>query len=223
LLAKKRIKKGKKNIHSHKIFYKIVRQHYQMSEVISIDLAMAADQNESINEAVKKNKRPLFDFIRNRVADVEDAQDILQDVFYELTEAYRLMQPIEKIPSWLFRVARNKIIDLYRKKKTESLESQKFHSGSDEENELFLEDLLASPDASPVDELQQSYIWDAIGNALDELPPEQREVFVQHELEGRSFNEISEITGVAVNTLLSRKRYAVLDLRNRLQYLYDEM
>ena len=188
-----------------------------MNRALSID-AMADEQDRRISDAVQKDGPRLRNFIRARVADPLDAEDILHDVFYELVEAYRLMQPIEQAGAWMFRVARNRIIDLFRKKKTQSLAQPSGES----ENANTLEDLLPSPDAGPDAEYARSLLIDELEDALDELPEEQREVFIAHEIEGRSFKEISAETGIGVNTLLSRKRYAVLHLRRRLQSIYDE-
>jgi RNA polymerase sigma factor (sigma-70 family) len=141
----------------------------------------------------------------------------------ELTQSYRMMQPIEKMAAWLFRVARNKITDNYRKKRPVLLEDQLIYQGGDDDDQLFLNDLLKSSSASPDKEFDQALIWEAVEMALDELPKEQREVFVKHELEGISFKEMVDETGESMNTLLSRKRYAVLALREKLQYLYDEL
>jgi RNA polymerase sigma factor (sigma-70 family) len=154
------------------------------------------------------------------VADPSDAEDILQDVFYELVEANRLLMPIEHITGWLFRVARNRITDLFRKKKPESFSDS---AVADEDDELlWLEDLLPSPDAGPEALYARHVLLAELELAVDELPEEQREVFVAHELEGRSFKAMAAETGVSVNTLLSRKRYAVRHLRERLQIIYDE-
>jgi RNA polymerase sigma factor (sigma-70 family) len=188
-----------------------------MNRALSID-AMADEQNRRISDAVQKDGPRLRNFIRARVADPLDAEDILHDVFYELVEAYRLMQPIEQAGAWMFRVARNRIFDLFRKKKPQSLAQPSGES----ENANTLEDLLPSPDAGPDAEYARSLLIDELEDALDELPEEQREVFIAHEIEGRSFKEISAETGIGVNTLLSRKRYAVLHLRRRLQSIYDE-
>jgi len=195
-----------------------------MTQAIVLNSEMVSDQNKHIEEAVKSNRRRLMDFIRRRIDDVNDAEDVLQDVFEEMTEAYRMMQPIEQIASWLMRVARNKIIDRYRKKKPVSLEDQSRNFGNAADDEpLFLADILPDPASLSSDKYDESIIWSAVEEALDELPKEQREVFIWHELEGKSFNEISGATGVSVNTLLSRKRYAVLHLREKLQDLHDEM
>ena len=183
---------------------------------------MSQAQNESISNVVKENGKRLFDFIRNRVREPEEAEDIYQDVMVELTASYRMMQPIEKMAAWLFRVARNKITDKYRKKRPYLLEDQAY-SRDDDGEQLFLQDLLRSGERSPDREFDQELIELALEDALDELPREQREVFIWHELEGRSFKEIAEMTGETVNTLLSRKRYAILRMREKLRELYDEL
>ena len=181
---------------------------------------MALEQDERITGVLKREQARLRNFIRRRVRDTGDAEDILQDVFYELVEANRLLMPIEHITSWLFRVARNRITDLFRKKKTESFSDV---AVADAHGELLqLEDLLPSTDAGPEALYARQVLLEEVESAIDELPEEQREVYVAHELEGRSFKEIAAETGVSVNTLLSRKRYAVLRLRERLQSIYDE-
>jgi RNA polymerase sigma factor (sigma-70 family) len=178
---------------------------------------MAIEQDGRISEVVRREQSRLRDFIRRRVPDPRDAEDVLQDVFYKLVEANRLLMPIEHVTGWLFRVARNRITDLFRKKRPESF------SDIIEDDELLpLEDLLPSPDAGPEALYARGVLLDELALAIEELPEEQREVFVAHELEGRSFKEIASETGVNVNTLLSRKRYAVLHLRERLQVIYDE-
>ena len=179
-----------------------------------------AEQDQRISEAVNREHARLRNFIRRRVPDPRDAEDILQDVFYELVEANRLLMPIEHVTGWLFRVARNRITDLFRKKKPESLSDTPL---ADEDDQLLeLEDLLPSPDAGPEALYARSVLLDELELAVEELPEEQRAVFVGHELEGRSFKEMAAETGVSVNTLLSRKRYAVMHLRERLQDIYDE-
>jgi RNA polymerase sigma factor (sigma-70 family) len=181
---------------------------------------MALEQDQRISEVVKREQSRLRNFIRRRVPDPRDAEDILQDVFYELVEANRLLMPIEHVTGWLFRVARNRITDLFRKKRPESFSDT---AVADEDDELLqLEDLLPSPAAGPEALYARNVLLDELELAVDELPEEQREVFVAHELEGRSFKEMAAETGVSVNTLLSRKRYAVLHLRERLQSIYDE-
>jgi len=181
---------------------------------------MSLEQDRRISEVVKREQSRLRNFIRRRVPDPRDAEDILQEVFYELVEANRLLMPIEHVTGWLFRVARNRITDLFRKKKPERF-SDAAVAGDDEEL-LQLEDLLPSPDAGPDALYARSVLLDELEFALDELPDEQREVFVGHELEGRTFKQMAAETGVSVNTVLSRKRYAVLHLRERLQSIYHE-
>jgi len=181
---------------------------------------MAHEQDERISEVVKREQSRLRNFIRRRVPDPRDAEDILQDVFYKLVEANRLLMPIEHVTGWLFRVARNRITDLFRKKEPESFSDT---AVADDDGELLqLEDLLPSPDAGPEALYARNVLLDELELAIDELPEEQREVFVAHELEGCSFKEMAAGTGVSVNTLLARKRYAVLHLRERLQSIYDE-
>jgi RNA polymerase sigma factor (sigma-70 family) len=191
-----------------------------MKEAASLE-RMPLEQDQRISEVVTREQSRLRNFIRRRVPDPRDAEDILQDVFYELVEANRLLMPIEHVTGWLFRVARNRITDLFRKKKTESF-SDNAVAGEDDER-LQLEDLLPSPDAGPEALYARNVLLDELELAVDELPEEQREVFVAHELDGRSFKEMAAETGVSVNTLLSRKRYAVLHLRARLQSMYNEL
>jgi RNA polymerase sigma factor (sigma-70 family) len=187
-----------------------------MAELASV-ISMTDRQ---ISEIVAEERSRLRNFIRRRVPDPGDAEDILQDVFYRLVEANRLLMPIEHATGWLFSVARNRITDLFRKKKPQSFSDVAIE---DDDGELLqIEDLLPSPDAGPDALYARSVLLDELGLALEELPEEQREVFIAHELEGRSFKEIAARTGVSVNTLLSRKRYAVLHLRERLQNIYDE-
>src|ERR1035437_5971657 len=181
---------------------------------------MSLEQDRRITDVVKREQSRLRNFIRRRVPDPRDAEDILQEVFYELVEANRLLMPIEHVTGWLFRVARNRITDLFRKKKPVSFSDA---AVADDDKELLqLEDLLPSPDAGPDALYARSVLLDELELALDELPDEQREVFVGHELEGRTFKEMAAESGVSVNTLLSRKRYAVLHLRERLQSIHDE-
>lgn len=179
------------------------------------------EQDRRISEIVAEQRARLGNFIRRRVPDPLDAEDILQDVFYKLVEANRLLMPIDHVTGWLFRVARNRITDLFRKKRPQSLGDA---SVVDESGELLqLEDLLPSPEAGPEAVYVRNMLLEELELALEELPDEQREVFVGHELEGRSFKEMAEETGMSVNTLLSRKRYAVLHLRKRLQSIHDEL
>jgi len=181
---------------------------------------MAASQDDRLAKTFERERGRLRRFIRRRVADIDEAEDILQDVFYELVRAERLVEPIEQIGAWLFRVARNRIIDLFRKKKPEASTAQ---TAIDEDGEMsLLEDLLPSPDAGPEAAYARSILVDELAAALEELPIEQREVFVAHEIAGRSFKEIAAETGLRVNTLLARKHSAVRRLRKRLQAIYDE-
>lgn len=190
-----------------------------MNEPLSVDW-MTAEQDQRISEAVKREQPRLRNFIRRRVADPRDAEDILQEVFYELVEAYRLMKPIEQVGAWLFRVARNRITDLFRKKKPEPFSDST--TLTDDGESLRWEELLPSQDAGPEEAYAKGVLLDEFDEALQELPEEQREVFIAHEFEGRSFKELAAETGVNANTLRTRKRYAVLHLRERLQAIYDE-
>jgi RNA polymerase sigma factor (sigma-70 family) len=181
---------------------------------------MMAEQDQRISEAIDRDKTRLRNFIRRRVADPSDAEDILQEVFYELVETYRLMKPIEQVGAWLFRVARNRITDLFRKRKPEASTNDPVVA---EEGEfLTLEDLLPSRDAGPEAAYARTVLLAELEDALEELPEEQREVFLAHEVEGRSFKELAAESGLSVNTLLSRKHYAVIHLRERLREVYDE-
>src|SRR3984885_131804 len=176
-----------------------------------------AEQDRLFTEALERDEPRLRSFIRKRVLDVGEAEDILQDVFFELLETYRFMRPMEQVTAWLFRVARNRITDLFRKQKPVSLQQPV----SDEES-LSLEDLLPSPEAGPDAVYARNLLFDLLEESLDELPENQREVFVAHELFGRSFKELAEETGGSKNTLFSRKRYAVLHLRQRLNEMYED-
>lgn len=180
------------------------------------------EQDQKISEAISRDEPRLRNFIRRRVADQSEAEDILQEVFYELVEAYRMMKPVEQVTAWLFRVARNRIIDLFRRKSREAIQAEAGAVADDGEVLLF-QDLLPSRDAGPDAVYARNLLLEALDDALDELPAEQREVFIAHELMGYSFKEISERTGVSVNTLLSRKHYAVLHLRERLRAIYEEL
>jgi RNA polymerase sigma factor (sigma-70 family) len=182
---------------------------------------MAHEQDQRISDVVRREQSRLRNFIRRRVPDPLDAEDILQDVFYRLVEANRLLMPIEHVTGWLFRVARNRITDLLRRKQPERFSDAIAVSEDDELLEL--EDLLPSADAGPDAVYARNALLDELELAIDDLPREQREVWIAHELEGRSFKEIAGETGVNVNTLLSRKRYAVRNLRRRLQGIYDEL
>jgi RNA polymerase sigma factor (sigma-70 family) len=187
-----------------------------MSDTASLK-RMAIEQDGRISDVVRREQYRLRDFIRRRVPDPRDAEDVLQDVFYRLVEANRLLMPIDHVTGWLFRVARNRIVDLFRKYQPES-----FSDIDVEDDELLLDDLLPSPDAGPEALYARRLLLDELQLAIAELPDEQRAVFIAHELEGRSFKEMAAETGVNVNTLLSRKRYAVLHLRERLQRIYDD-
>jgi len=191
-----------------------------MEEALSVPRQIA-EQNRLISEVVRREQGRLRNFVRKRVADPGLAEDILQDVFYELVETYRLMKPVEQAGAWLYRVARNRIIDFFRKKRPEALGSGRAE-GADDEGVLMLEDLLPSPDAGPEAAYARKVLLEELTAALEELPPEQRYVFLAHEIDGRSFKDLGDETGLNVNTLLSRKRYAVLHLRRRLQAIYDE-
>jgi RNA polymerase sigma factor (sigma-70 family) len=189
-----------------------------MEQVLSTG-GIINDQNRQISETIAREQARLRRFIRKRVPDDSDAEDILQEVFYELIDAYRLMKPVEQVGAWLFRVARNRIVDLFRSKRPTVLgymleiEDRDMHQW---------EDLLPSPDGGPEAAYARRVLIEELDGALEELPQEQREVFVAHEIEGRSFKQLSAATGVSINTLLSRKRYAVLQLRHRLQAIHDE-
>ena len=169
---------------------------------------MATRQDDPLTDAVNRESSRLRSFIRRRVPDPRDAEDILQDVFYALVEANQLLMPIEHVTGWLFRVARNRIADLFRERRPDMLQ---------------VDDLLPSPDAGPEAEYARAAMLEALEEAIAELPPEQRDVFIGHELEGRSFKEMAAASGVGINTLLSRKRYAVLRLRERLRQTYDDL
>jgi RNA polymerase sigma factor (sigma-70 family) len=194
-----------------------------MKDVLSVaaeHVDQRSEQNQSISEVIQRERQRLLQFIRKRVDDQGDAEDILQDVFYELTEAYRLMKPVEQAGAWLYRVARNRIIDRFRKKRPEAFGERGF--GASDEPAPRFEDLLPSPDAGPEAAYTRSVLLEELDAALEELPEEQREVFIAHEIEGRSFRQLAETSGLSINTLLSRKRYAVLHLRRRLQAIYGE-
>jgi RNA polymerase sigma factor (sigma-70 family) len=182
---------------------------------------VTAQQDQWIEQALERDEPRLRNYIRKHVVDLATAEDILQEVFVELVEAYRLVKPIEQVTGWLFRVAKNRIIDRFRGRKLESLSQAKY--GDDDEEAVSLEDLLPAPDAGPEAAYVRSVLLEEIDAALQEMPPEQRSVFIAHEWEGYSFKELSAETGVSVNTLLSRKRYAVLHLRRRLRSIHEEL
>ena len=191
-----------------------------MSKTLSLD-GMAREQDERIAEAIRLERARLKNFIRRRVPDERDAEDILQDVLYELVEAYRMMKPIERVGAWLYRVARNRIADLFRKKRPEPAVHDP--AAISEEGELLvLEELLPSAQAGPEAAYARGVLAEELDAALDELPEEQRQAFVAHEIEGRSFKELAQETGLSVNTLVLRKHYAVVHLRKRLEAIYDD-
>ena len=200
------------------IFAAAIRLQQWMDDLLSV--TAMAENDRRISEIVAAERSRLRAFIRRRVPDPSDVEDLLQDVFYELVEANRLLMPIEHVTGWLFRVARNRITDLFRKNEPESFAGEGVE-GEDGEM-LQIEDLLPSPDAGPEALYVRQVLLEEVEFALSELPDEQRDVFIAHELEGRSFKELSAESGVNTNTLLSRKRYAVLHLRERLQSIYDE-
>jgi RNA polymerase sigma factor (sigma-70 family) len=186
------------------------------------------DRDSDITATVLRERTKLGNFIRRRVRDPSDAEDILQDVLHEFVQAYRLPEPIEQISAWLFRVARNRIIDRFRKKKEQPLSemagtSHKVDDTNAVDDEYRLDLALPADDGGPEAAYARSVLLVALQNALDELPENQRDIFVAHEIEGRSFKELASESGVALNTLLARKRYAVLHLRARLQAVYDEL
>jgi len=191
-----------------------------MEEVLVPD-GISTDQNRRISEILAREQAKLRQFIRKRVPNEGDAEDIFQDVFYELVAAYRLMKPVEQAGAWLFRVARNRIIDLFRHKRPVVLGNGSIPLPENGEARQW-EELLPSPEAGPEALYARSILLEELDAALDDLPEEQRDVFVAHELEGTSFKEMSETTGVSINTLLSRKRYAVLQLQHRLRAIYSE-
>jgi RNA polymerase sigma factor (sigma-70 family) len=193
-----------------------------MKETLSVEW-MPDQQDQRISEAVAQESTRLRNFISRRVSDPVAAEDILQDAFYELVVAYRLAVSIEHVGAWLFRVARNRITDAYRKKKPDASTNAPVVMGEDAGDEFTLEDLLPSPDAGPEAAYAHNILVHELEEAFEELPAEQREVFVANELEGRSFKELAAESGVSVNTLLSRKRYAVKHLRRRLQGIYDDL
>lgn len=192
-----------------------------MDEALARQWAMT-EQDQRISEAIARDEPRLRNFVRRRVADRSEAEDILQDVFYELVEAYRMMKPVKQVTAWLFQVARNRIVDLFRRKKREALRISSGTSTGDEET-LLLEEVLPSPGAGPDFLYARNFMLEELEDALDELPAEQRQVFIAHELMGYTFKELAEEYGVGVNTLLSRKHYAVEFLRERLRDIYDEL
>ncbi len=182
-------------------------------------------RNEQVQQTFRKERKQLLEFIRRRVSGSAEAEDILQDVFEQFIEHFSPIKPIEQITAWLYRVARNRIIDRYRKHKPDSVEDHRLSTESYEEagRALTVADLLIDTDNNPENAYLREMVWETLALALNELPAEQRDVFVAHELEDKSFREIADQTGASINTLLSRKRYAVLYLRERLQNLYNEL
>jgi RNA polymerase sigma factor (sigma-70 family) len=191
-----------------------------MDDALSKQWAMA-DQDERISKAIDREQSRLRNFIRKRVPDKEDAEDVFQEVFYELVEAYRMMKPVEEVTAWLFRVARNRIVDLFRRRKREAVNDAPVRTNEDGEV-LRWEDLLPSRDAGPHGAYARRVLLEELDAALEELPEEQRQVFIAHEFMGYSFKELAAETGLSVNTLLSRKHYAVEHLRERLHEIYEE-
>ena len=178
----------------------------------------------SLEKTISREKGKLFSFIRKNVSSKEDAEDILQEVLYQLVSGFEDIEFIERISAWLMKVARNKIIDLYRKKKTSSFSDEQVFIPSDDSDEpLTLEEILPDLSHLPDEIYWQSAIREEIDEALDELPPDQKEIFIMNEFNGISFKEISELKGININTLLSKKRYAILFLRKRLKNLYEEL
>jgi RNA polymerase sigma factor (sigma-70 family) len=182
---------------------------------------VTTEQNRRLSEIIALEQARLRRFIRKRVPDVADAEEVFQEVFYELVDAYRLMKPVEQVSAWLFRVARNRITDLFRRKRPALLGNDSMAANEDGDVPQW-EDLLPSREAGPEAAFARSILLEELDGAIEDLPQEQRDVFVAHEIEGRSFKEISEETGLSINTLLSRKRYAVLRLRSGLQAIYEE-
>src|SRR5215468_756428 len=205
------------------IFWAVVRLHKCMDSKVGPDGTMAA-RDRSVSEAFMRERARLRSFIRKRVPDPADAEDLLQEVFYELVQAARLVQTVEHVGAWLFRVTRNRITDLFRRKKSVQFEAPESIpiAESAELGEPSFEDLLPAADDGPEAVYARRLLLEELDAALDELPEEQRSVFIAHELEGRSFKELARETRTSVNTLLSRKRYAVLHLRQRLRAIYDE-
>jgi RNA polymerase sigma factor (sigma-70 family) len=191
-----------------------------MDEMLTIQPVMSSPSRKNISSVISQFGKRLFGFIRQRVNNEADAEDILQDVWYQLTATVDT-EPIEQVSSWLFKVARNKIIDRYRKKKPESLDDALTFEGED--GEVSFKEILLADNNNPESEHLRNMFWKELQDALEELPEEQRDVFIWNELEDVPFKEIAERTGVQVNTLISRKRYAVLHLRERLQTLYNEI
>ncbi|HVI46600.1 MAG TPA: RNA polymerase sigma factor [Chitinophaga sp.] len=192
-----------------------------MKQMLLTNSIMASEQNERIQATIKQERKRLLHFIRQRVNNASDAEDILQDVLYQFTEYLRLGSQIDSITGWLFAVTRNRITDWFRKKKETPF--SEYVREIEGEEVLFLPELLADETMEANNPMMRKFMSEAIMQAIDELPEDQRYVFLQHEIEGKSFKEMSEETGIGVNTLLSRKRYAVLYLRERLAEVYKEI
>jgi RNA polymerase sigma factor (sigma-70 family) len=190
-----------------------------MKETLALE-RLRGEQDRRLLDTVEREQPRLRNFIRRRVADQRDAEDILQEVFYEFVEAYRLMKPIEQVTGWLYRVARNRIIDLFHSRKSRSLSDPV--TVGDDGTEILLQDLLPSPDLGPDAAYARTVLLEELDEALDELPDQQREIFIAHEVEGRSFKDLSAETGVSVNTLIARKHRAVVHLRERLKAIHEE-
>jgi RNA polymerase sigma factor (sigma-70 family) len=188
---------------------------------MSTDTMRIAEQDQLFSEAMERDWPRLRSFIRCYVGDTGDAEDILQDVFYELLQTYRMMKPVEHVSGWLFRVARNRIIDMFRRRRSDSLSAPVL--SEDDDPSLTLEDLLPSPDAGPEAAYARQILLEELEGAIEELPQAQREIFVAHEIAGISFKDYAAQTGIGINTLLSQKRYAVQHLRRRLRSLYDQL
>jgi RNA polymerase sigma factor (sigma-70 family) len=184
---------------------------------------MTAEESRYISEVATRERSRLLGFIRQRIRSREDAEDILQDVLYQFLRGFDDIRSTERITSWLFTVARNRITDYYRKKKPEPFSNKSVVSREEDGAPLMLEDILPALTRDPEDEMMRDLIWDTIDEALDEMPEDQRDVFIWNEFEDRSFKEISAVTGEGINTLLSRKRYAVLFLRKKLTELYNQL
>ena len=191
-----------------------------MGETLTI-LPLTVEQDQKIRESIRLNGKRLLNFIKRRIPDEDEAEDILQDVYYQLVQAMQLTKPIEQVSSWMFTVARNKITDLFRKKKEVRMEGQVM-SQVDSDEMLSLHELLPSLEDSPDATFMRRILVEELEAAMEELPENQRWVFFQHEIEGKSFKELAQETGLTVNTLISRKRYAVLHLRERLSDIYNE-
>ncbi len=192
-------------------------------KAITLTAEMALEKRHVVEKTVANESNRLFNFIKSRVSDKNDAEDILQDVFIQLWQGYQTIESIEKITSWMFRVARNKIVDLYRKKKPENFSKIENAARREKSEPMLLSEMLVDDSGNPDDVYTRELIWESIENVLVELPKSQRDVFVWHELEGLSFKDMEEKTGSSLNTLLSRKRYAVQYLRKRLAKLYQEI